>query len=166
MKATFFSFLLLALGSVTGRSQGTALTPQHQKTMLEYAGPQTNTPVPIALLNKDGQIAAEAAKWLSGVRRQPLATYSFSPTSEVYVGKAVAQADSIFTRAEAMGQTLYFIDCDALFGKPASTPEEKLMQERIILLAKKYRGATLFQCAAQPAYFALAKARFGMVSLD
>lgn len=166
MKAIFLSFLLLAFGAFTGRSQGTALTSQHQKTMLEYAGPQTNTLVPIALLNKDGQIAAEAAKWLSGVRRQPLATYSFSPGSPVFVGTAAQRADSLFAAAETAAQTIYFIDCDALFGKPAPTPEEKLMQERILMLAKKYRGATLFQCGAQPAYLALARARFGIVSLD
>lgn len=162
--------LLIGLGMLwltsLASAQGTELTSQHQKTMLEYAGPQTNTLVPIALLNKDGLIAAEAAKWLSGVRRQAVVTYSFSPTSEAFIGTAAHRADSAFARAEAAGQTIYFIDCDALFGKPAPTPEEKLLAERIVALAKKFKGATLFQCSAQAAYFALAKARFGIVSLD
>ncbi|MCU0333917.1 MAG: hypothetical protein MUF62_02575, partial [Chitinophagaceae bacterium] len=84
--------LLIGLGMLwltsLASAQGTELTSQHQKTMLEYAGPQTNTLVPIALLNKDGLIAAEAAKWLSGVRRQAVVTYSFSPTSEAFIGTA------------------------------------------------------------------------------
>jgi hypothetical protein len=166
MMSGFFLCILSLCISQLAIAQGNGLTPQHQITILQYAGPKTNPLVPVAMLNKKINTAQAAAAWLADVRMQALATYSFHPKSKDYFGETSANLEAIFKKAQENNTLLFFDEADALFGKAAYTAEEKSIAEMFILLAKKAKTAVLVQCSGETSYFALAKGGFGIVSLD
>lgn len=147
-------------------AQGNGLTPQHQITILQYAGPKTSPLVPVALLNKKNNTAQVAAEWLAGVRMQTLTNYSFHAKSDKYIGETTANLEAIFKKAAETNALLFFDEADALFGKASQTAEEKALADLFIALSKKSKSVVLVQCSGETAYFVLAKGGFGIVSLD
>ncbi len=147
-------------------AQGNGLTPQHQITILQYAGPKTSPLVPVALLNKKNNTSQVAAEWLADVRMQTLITYSFHVKSDKYIGEKAANLETLFKKAAETNALLFFDEADALFGKASLTSEEKALADLFIAISKKSKTVVLVQCSGETAYFALAKGGFGIVSLD
>ena len=147
-------------------AQGTALSPQHQITILQYAGPKTNTLVPVAMLNQVNDNASVAARWLADLRTEPLLRLSFNPKDSSYIGATVADLEKAFATATDQKALLFIDNADVLWSKAAPSPEEKALMDRFYQLAKKYKHAVLIRCVYEPTYFAMAKAGFGIVSLD
>lgn len=161
-----FVCLLMAACTYTVSAQGNGLTPQHQMTILQYAGPKTNPLVPVAILNKERNTGQVAAAWLAGVRMQTLTTYSFHAKSDKYIGETSANLETLFKKAAETNVLLFFDEADALFGKASLTAEEKAIADLFIALSRKSKTGVLVQCSGETAYFALAKGGFGIVSLD
>ena len=162
-----FLFLpLLLLMHVCCMAQGTALSPQHQITILQYAGPKTNTLVPVAMLNQVNDNASVAARWLADLRTEPLLRLSFNPKDSSYIGATVADLEKTFAAAADQKALLFIDNADVLWSKAAPSPEEKALMDRFYQLAKKYKHAVLIGCVYEPTYFAMAKAGFGILSLD
>ncbi|MCA0382589.1 MAG: AAA family ATPase [Bacteroidetes bacterium] len=165
MKNILFLPLLLLMQSLSF-AQGSALSPQHQITILQYAGPKTNTLVPVAMLNQVNDNATVAARWLADLRVESLMRLSFNPKDSSYIGDTVTDLEKAFANAADQKALLFIDDCDALWSKAGLTNEEKSIIERFYQLAKKHKHAVLIRCVYEPTYFAMAKAGFGIVALD
>lgn len=163
-KYLFIPFVLLI--QLYAWAQGTALSPQHQITILQYAGPKTNTLVPVAMLNQVNDNASVAARWLADLRTEPLHRLSFNPKDSSYIGATVADLEKAFAAAAEQKALLFIDDCDVLWSKAGPSPDEKALMDRFYQLAKKYKHAILIRCVYEPTYFAMAKAGFGIVTLD
>ncbi len=123
------------------------LSPQQQRTLLEYAGPAANPMVPTAIKRTSEQEASFAAK--TG-----------------YFGKSGKTLEQVFQLAAEAGQVLYFEDAEQLFGLPNATPAQKDLAKSFVQLAKKAKGAVLVQCVNENSWYALAEAGFGIVDLN
>ena len=165
MKKLFLLPILLCLYLIS-IGQGTALSPQHQITILQYAGPKTNTMVPVAMLNQVNDNASVAARWLADLRIEALVRLSFNPKDSSYIGATVADLEKAFAAAADQKALLFIDNADVLWSKASPGNEERAMMDRFYQLAKKYKHAVLIRCTYEPTYFAMAKAGFGIVSLD
>lgn len=165
MKNILFLPLLLLMQTLSF-AQGTALSPQHQITILQYAGPKTNTLVPVAMLNQVNDNATVAARWLADLRIESLVRLSFNPKDSSYIGATLADLEKAFASAADQKALLFIDNCDMLWSKAGPSNEEKAVMDRFYQLAKKYKHAVLVRCVYEPTYFAMAKAGFGIVVLD
>jgi hypothetical protein len=159
---------LCILKLATNRAQGQdyALTPQHQITILQYAGPNTKPKVPVAMRVMKADLSEKAAHWLAGLYKGNLRSYRFSASEDSIQTLKISTVDSVFDDASASGSVLYVVDADAIFGKASWTTEEKKLAEAFLARARKHPFAVLVTCSGETAWFALAKAGFGIVSLD
>lgn len=142
------------------------LSPQQQRTLLEYAGPAANPMVPTAIKRTSEQEASFAAKWLADKRKQAVQAYSFDAAKTGYFGKSGKTLEQVFQLAAEAGQVLYFEDAEQLFGLPNATPAQKDLAKSFVQLAKKAKGAVLVQCVNENSWYALAEAGFGIVDLN
>lgn len=141
------------------------ISPQQQRTLLEYAGPNAKPMVPTAIKRTSEQDASYVAKWLADNRKQALLSFSLDPKKANYYGQAEKTLDVIFQQAEKENAVLYFDDADALFGLPSPSAPQKEAARALIQLAKKAKGAVLFQCVKDDAWYALAEAGFGILDM-
>jgi hypothetical protein len=141
------------------------ISPQQQRTLMEYAGPNAKPLVPTAIKRTSEQDAGYVAKWLADNRKQALLTFSLDPKKSNYYGQAEKSLDMVFQQAEKGNAVLYFDDADALFGLPSASAQEKEVAKALIQLAKKAKGAVLFQCVKDDAWYALAEFGFGILDM-
>jgi hypothetical protein len=141
------------------------ISPQQQRTLLEYAGPNAKPLVPTAIKRTSEQDAGYVAKWLADNRKQALLTFSLDPKKPNYYGQAEKSLDMVFQQAEKENAVLYFDDADALFGIPSATQQQKDAAKALVQLAKKSKGAVLFQCVKEDAWYALAEFGFGILDM-
>lgn len=141
------------------------ISPQQQRTLLEYAGPNAKPLVPTAIKRTSEQDASYVAKWLADNRKQALLSFSLDPKKPNYYGQAEKNLDMIFQQAEKQNAVLYFDDADALFGLPSPSQQQKEAGKALAQLAKKAKGAVLFQCVKDDAWYALAEFGFGILDM-
>lgn len=141
------------------------ISPQQQRTLLEYAGPNAKPLVPTAIKRTSEQDAGYVAKWLADNRKQKLITWSLDPKKQHYFGQGERTLEGVFQQAEKDSAVLYFDDADVLFGLAAPTTQQKDGAKALIQLAKKTKCAVLFQCIKEDAWYALAEAGFGILDM-
>lgn len=141
------------------------LSPQQQRTLMEYAGPNAKPIVPTAIKRTSEQDASFVAKWLADQRKQSVTPYSFDPKKQLYYGKDGKTLDAVFQAAADSGKVLYFDDAEILFGLANPNAEQKDLAKAFVLLAKKAKGAVLVQCINDNSWYALAEGGFGIVDM-
>jgi hypothetical protein len=141
------------------------ISPQQQRTLMEYAGPNAKPLVPTAIKRTSEQDAGYVAKWLADNRKQALLTFSLDPKKANYYGETEKNLALVFQQAEKQNAVLYFEDADALFGVSLPSPQQKEEVKALIQLAKKAKGAVLFQCVKDDAWYALAEFGFGILDM-
>lgn len=156
---------MLAFYFAPSMAQVVGLTPQHQITMLEYAGPKVKPIVPIAVFANKNPVSEDAARWLASQHQQGLASFSLQRQAANYAGN-VDSLPGLFANAIIQKNSLFFDEADALFGKTALTAEEQRYASVFLQQCKKFSHVVIVRCSSEPAWFALAKGGFGIVNLD
>jgi hypothetical protein len=141
------------------------LSPQQQKTLMEYLGPQAKPLVPTAIKRTSEADAGYAANWIAGRRKQPLLTYSLNEKLAHYILKNDQTLDSVFAAAVQQGAVIYIEDADLLFGLKQPTAAQTQLAKQLLQLTKKNPVAVLFQCIGEDSWYELANAGFGIVDL-